>query len=165
VSGPGTVKSSPAGIDCPAACSGMFQGSVTLTATPSAGATFRGWTGACSGTAACVVTGEGSANASFGVSSHRRTLTLRVRAQRATGALRVVDRYEACRMRAPIVVERRGRQGWSIIRRTRTDRAGLFAVSIPTDRATYRARAPETNANGERCVKTVSRTATSSADA
>ena len=153
------------GIDCPAACTGMFQGWVTLTATPSAGAAFRGWTGACTGTATCVVTGEGSASASFSAASHRRTLTLRVRAQRATGALGVVDGYQQCRVRAPVVVERRGKQGWSIIRRTRTDRAGLFTISIPTGRATYRARAPETTANGERCVKAVSRTVASSADA
>ena len=165
VSGPGTVTSSPAGIDCPGSCTGRFQRAVTLTATPFAGATFKGWTGACSGTAACVVTGEGSAGASFSAASHRRTLTLRVRAQRATGALGVVDGYQQCRVRAPVIVERRGKQGWSIIRRARTDRAGLFTVSIPRGRATYRARAPETTANGERCVKAVSRTVASSADA
>ena len=165
VSGPGTVTSSPAGIDCPGSCTGRFQRAVTLTATPFAGATFKGWTGACSGTAACVVTGEGSAGASFSAASHRRTLTLRVRAQRATGALGVVDGYQQCRVRAPVIVERRGKQGWSIIRRARTDRAGLFTVSIPRGRATYRARAPETTANGERCVKAVSRTVATSADA
>jgi Divergent InlB B-repeat domain len=158
VSGPGTVTSSPAGIDCPGICTGMFQGSVTLMAIPSQGAVFKGWTGACSGTATCVVTGEGSASASFSASSHRRTLTLRVRAQRATGALRVVDGYEQCRERAPVIIERRGGQGWSIIRRARTDRAGLFAVPIPKGRAMYRASAPETIANGQICVKAVSRT-------
>jgi Divergent InlB B-repeat domain len=162
VSGPGTVTSSPAGIDCPAACTAMFQRSVTLTATPSAGAIFSGWTGACSGTAPCVVTGEASATAVFTASTHRRTLTLRVRAQRGTGAVRVVDGYEQCRVRAPVVVERRGKQGWSIIRRVRTDSAGLFTAAIPRGRATYRAFAPETAVNGERCIKAVSRTAASS---
>jgi len=147
VSGPGTVTSSPAGIDCPGSCTGKFGGSVTLTATPSAGALFKGWTGACSGTGTCVVTSEGSVTASFSAASHRRTLTLRVRAQRATGVLEVVDGYEQCRTSAPVIVERRGKQGWSIIRRVRTDGAGRFAVSIPTGRATYRARAPETTAN------------------
>ena len=161
VSGPGTVTSSPAGIDCPGSCNAMFQRAVTLTATPSADAKFRGWTGACSGTATCVVTGEGSASASFSSSSHRRTLTLRVRAQRATGALGVADGFTQCRARVSVIVERRGKQGWSILRRARTDDAGLFAASIPTGRATYRARAPETTANGERCVKTVSRTVAS----
>jgi hypothetical protein len=159
VSGPGTVTSSPAGIDCPGTCTGAFPASVELTPTPSTGATFKGWTGACSGTTTCVITSEGSATASFDAASHRRTLTLRVRAQRATGELRVVDGYEQCRTSAPVIVERRGRQGWSIIRRVRTDSAGLFTVPIPKARATYRARAPETTVKRERCVKAVSRTA------
>ena len=57
VSGPGTVTSSPAGIDCPGSCTAMFPRAVTLTATPYEGAIFRGWTGACSGAAPCTVTG------------------------------------------------------------------------------------------------------------
>ncbi len=165
VSGPGTVASSPAGIDCPASCTGMFQRPVTLTATPSPGAAFRGWSGGCSGTAPCVVTGEGSASATFSSTSHGRSLTLRARAQRASGALGVADGFESCRVRAPVIVERRGKQGWSIIRRARTNGAGLFTVPIPKGRATYRARAPQTTANGERCMKTVSRTVATSAAA
>lgn len=157
VNGSGSVTSSPAGIDCPALCTGTFARPVTLTAAPTSGAVFRGWAGACSGTATCVVAAEGSATASFSAKAHRRTLTLRVRAGRATGALSVSDGYEQCRARASIVVERRGKQGWSITRRVRTDDAGRFAVSVPTGRATYRASAPEATANGERCVKTVSR--------
>ena len=56
--GLGTVTSSPAGIDCGATCSSTFISgtAVTLTATPSAGSTFGGWSGSgCSGTATCVV--------------------------------------------------------------------------------------------------------------
>ncbi len=157
VNGPGTVTSNPAGISCPDSCTGLFQRSATLTATPSAGAVFRGWSGACSGTATCVLTGAGSATALFTASAHPRTVTLRVRAQRATGALRVIDKFVECHARAPVVVERRRPQGWSILRRTRTDQAGVFTVQVPRDRATYRARAPETTANGERCLKAVSR--------
>ncbi len=60
ISGGGTVTSSPTGISCSTStCSGTFpQGSsVTLTATPSSGATFVGWNGAgCSGNGSCVVT-------------------------------------------------------------------------------------------------------------
>ena len=56
--GSGTVTSSPGGISCGTACSASFASgtSVTLTATPAAGSTFAGWSGACSGTAAtCTV--------------------------------------------------------------------------------------------------------------
>ncbi|HEY5580364.1 MAG TPA: carboxypeptidase regulatory-like domain-containing protein [Rhodoferax sp.] len=56
--GSGSVTSSPAGISCGATCSAGFASgtSVTLTATPSTGSTFTGWSGACSGTGSCVVT-------------------------------------------------------------------------------------------------------------
>jgi uncharacterized repeat protein (TIGR02543 family) len=56
-SGSGTVTGTPSGTDralnCGSACSAKFlQGSsVTLTATPSAGLSFVGWSGSCSGTA------------------------------------------------------------------------------------------------------------------
>ena len=56
--GTGTVTSSPAGIACGATCSlSVAAGTpVTLTATPASGSTFGGWSGACSGTAACTLT-------------------------------------------------------------------------------------------------------------
>ncbi|MDX6542393.1 MAG: trimeric autotransporter adhesin, partial [Gaiellales bacterium] len=57
--GSGTVSSSPAGIDCGAACQFTFVNgaTVTLTAAPAAGSGFTSWSGACSGaSAACVVT-------------------------------------------------------------------------------------------------------------
>ncbi|MEO7028089.1 MAG: Ig-like domain-containing protein [Acidobacteriaceae bacterium] len=54
----GTVKSAPAGISCPSTCSANFNSGtvVTLTATAGTGATFAGWSGACSGTGSCSVT-------------------------------------------------------------------------------------------------------------
>jgi hypothetical protein len=56
--GSGTVTSTPAGINCGATCSASFPGgaSVTLTASPTAGHSFNGWSGACSGVGACSVT-------------------------------------------------------------------------------------------------------------
>lgn len=57
-SGAGTVTSSPAGLSCSGTaqtCTGTFapNTAVTLTATPSAGQTFGGWSGACQGTGPC----------------------------------------------------------------------------------------------------------------
>jgi type IV pilus modification protein PilV len=69
--GSGTVTSSPSGIDCGATCSASFASGATvvLTATPDNGATFTGWSGACSGTApTCTVTltAASSVTADFG---------------------------------------------------------------------------------------------------
>jgi hypothetical protein len=57
-SGAGSVTSSPAGIKCGVTCAAPFDenSSVTLTATPSSGSSFAGWSGACEGTTtSCVV--------------------------------------------------------------------------------------------------------------
>lgn len=60
VVGAGTVVSQPDGINCSSAiCTGAFapNTAVTLTATPAAGQSFAGWSGACAGAAnTCVVT-------------------------------------------------------------------------------------------------------------
>ena len=55
--GSGTVTSNPAGISCGTDCSESYASatSVTLTATPSAGNTFVGWSGDCTGSSTCVV--------------------------------------------------------------------------------------------------------------
>ena len=57
-SGSGTVTSSPAGINCGGDCSESYADgtSVTLAATPAAGSSFAGWSGACSGSGPCTVT-------------------------------------------------------------------------------------------------------------
>ena len=76
--GTGTVKSSPAGINCGSTCSyGFANGTVvTLTATASTGSRFMGWSGACTGASStCIVTMSAaqSVTATFAM---QKTLTL-----------------------------------------------------------------------------------------
>jgi hypothetical protein len=61
-SGAGTVTSSDGVINCGASCSAMFGAGTTvvLTASPISGATFAGWSGACSGTGTCSVSMSGA---------------------------------------------------------------------------------------------------------
>lgn len=60
--GAGTVSSTPSGLTCSGtSCTGTFAKgtAVTVTATPSAGAVFSGWSGVCTGTATCAVKMDG----------------------------------------------------------------------------------------------------------
>jgi hypothetical protein len=63
--GTGTVTSNPAGINCGGTCSALYNGgsTVTLTAAAGTGSLFLGWGGACSGTAACLLTLDASKTA------------------------------------------------------------------------------------------------------
>jgi phospholipase C len=76
--GTGTVTSSPTGINCGTTCSATFGlgTSVTLTAAPSTGSTFAGWSGACSGTSTCAVTltAATSVTATFNVPTSQLTV-------------------------------------------------------------------------------------------
>lgn len=70
VAGEGDVASEPAGLACGATCVGRFQtgSTVRLVATPRAGATFTGWSGACAGSAATcdvVMSAAGAVTATF----------------------------------------------------------------------------------------------------
>jgi hypothetical protein len=72
-SGSGSVSSSPGGINgCTSSCSASFSGTVQLTANPSAGSSFAGWSGGgCNGTAGCTVnlTANTAVTATFNLSS------------------------------------------------------------------------------------------------
>jgi uncharacterized repeat protein (TIGR02543 family) len=67
--GSGTVASSPAAINCGSTCSTSlaYGTSLALSATPTPGSTFTGWSGACTGTGNCalVVDASKSVTASF----------------------------------------------------------------------------------------------------
>ncbi|MBL0213027.1 MAG: hypothetical protein IPQ07_04025 [Myxococcales bacterium] len=77
--GSGSVGSAPAGINCGANCSALFNynTAVTLTPTPAAGSVFTGWAGACTGNGACVVTitAAASVTATFTLTTHQLTVT------------------------------------------------------------------------------------------
>lgn len=70
-SGSGTVTSSPSGINCGSDCSEAYGTgtAVTLTASPAAGSTFPGWSGACSGTGSCQVTMDAAKSVTAGFGS------------------------------------------------------------------------------------------------
>lgn len=70
--GSGTVTSAPTGIDCGSSCSSLFPNAtaVTLTATPAAGSTFAGWTGAsCYTASTCTVSTTATVTATFDVTA------------------------------------------------------------------------------------------------
>jgi phospholipase C len=78
--GTGTVTSTPAGINCPTACSANFpqNAQVTLSETPGTNSTFASWSGACTGAATCsiTVTAADSVTATFSpIASYALTVT------------------------------------------------------------------------------------------
>ena len=80
-SGTGTVTSNPSGISCPGTCAAEFATgtTVTLTATPTNGSTFDGWSGGgCTGTGPCVVAivGDQTVTATFTAAPVLFTLTV-----------------------------------------------------------------------------------------
>ena len=76
--GTGTVTSSPAGISCGADCSQPYNSGtvVTLSQAATAGSTFTGWSGACTGTGACQVTVDAAKSVTATFALNPYTLTV-----------------------------------------------------------------------------------------
>jgi hypothetical protein len=96
-SGSGSVRSSPAGIDCGASCANVFAAGtrVTLTANPGFGSAFAGWSGGgCSGTGRCTVTISSDKTVTATFSRHLPVLSrLSVSPRRFALAGRLVRRH------------------------------------------------------------------------
>jgi hypothetical protein len=77
-SGSGTVKSTPAGIASANSCAATYPAgaAVTLTATPDETSVFTGWSGACSGTEACIINMDAAQTVSANFEAIRRRLSL-----------------------------------------------------------------------------------------
>jgi serine protease AprX len=84
--GTGSVASAPSGVTCGTVCSASYPAGdpVTLTATPSSGSTFTGWSGDCTGTGTCTVTMDGDHSVTANFQVVRPTLTV-TRAGNGTG--------------------------------------------------------------------------------
>lgn len=77
--GAGTVTSSPAGINCGPTCAAAFNDGqdVTLTAAPSTGSAFTGWSASgCPGTAPCTVSMVAASSVTATFTLLQRTLTV-----------------------------------------------------------------------------------------
>jgi len=76
----GEITSAPAGISCPAVCTTGFNrdSSVTLSANPSPGSSFTGWSGACTGTSTCILKmdADKSVSASFALTAYAVSIAI-----------------------------------------------------------------------------------------
>jgi len=131
--GAGTVTSSPAGINCGAACSHAYYAGtkVTLHAAPASGSKLKGWGGACSGTGACNVTlsGARSVSATF-VRVVTKPATLArstVTASKGGDVTLRVQNPNAVRVLGDVKLTMKVRQGG----KTKTVQIGHAAFAVP----------------------------------
>jgi hypothetical protein len=94
--GAGAVTSSPGGIACPGACtlSVPRDTRIQLTAAPSAGSTFTGWGGACTGTDVCAFTVTADTAVTAGIAANNELIVMH--AGSGTGTVTSVPDGIAC---------------------------------------------------------------------
>lgn len=144
VDGKGSVRSSPAGVSCPPACSARFAETtaVTLTAAPARGFAFGGWTGCDSEDVSCDLTidGDEAAAAKFVPGLHRRHLSLSFRKRSARGRVNVVDGFVQCRDDVAVRIQRRVGRRWKPVASAWTTTTGRYTVRVRKAHGVYRAR-------------------------
>jgi hypothetical protein len=163
--GSGTVRSEPAGISCPPACSGAFgEGSaVTLVAEGAPGWAFSQWDDACTDYGDCSVTldEDASVQATFVPARHARAVSLALRSRLvASGRVTVRDRYQDCRADVPVAVQRQVGRRWRTIRSTTTGPNGRYTVRLRDRAGRYRAVAKRLEVGDHMCFAAVSATRT-----
>jgi pimeloyl-ACP methyl ester carboxylesterase len=87
--GVGTVTSSPAGIDCGPICNAMFAAKtpVVLSAVPSTGSVFTGWSGACAGSDTCIVAMDKAKSVSASFTGPQKLTVSKQSVKRGTGTV------------------------------------------------------------------------------
>ena len=90
-----------------------------------------------------------------GVTSHDRTVTLRLKgASRlvATGKVTADGDFEACFAEVPVELQRRRSGSWATIKESTTDTSGSYRITARDRPGTYRTKAPELEPSAEhRC--------------
>lgn len=143
--GSGSVTSQPSGIACGSTCVADFAMSetVTLTATPEAGSEFAGWSGACTGSAACSVSMEEArtVTARFDLEQyeHSRNLTMVLKRHLIAKGTLTSEGPASCLAGIPVKVQKRVSGSWKPIKTTSATDAGSYKVKIPDKPGRYRA--------------------------
>jgi Divergent InlB B-repeat domain len=137
--GPGTVESDSPGVDCTAACASDWDGgqTVTLTATPAAGARFVRWDGACTGLISdCTLTlsGDVSVSALFAPESYLLSIGVTGHGGVATSASQLVCR-KRCKLAVPsyesVSLRAVAQKGWRFKRWAGSCRGTSLRCALP----------------------------------
>lgn len=146
--GTGTVVSDPHGIDCGSSCRADFPmgSSVTLTAEPTQGSEFVGWSGACAGSGTCSVSlsEDRSVTAAFRLQelAHSRSISLNLNRHLVARGTVATPGAPSCAAGVALVIQSNAGNGWKQARATTSSANGGFRVRLQDKPARYRAVAP-----------------------